>query len=175
LQPQMRFRPLNPRFAGFAIALIAALVLAACSGNGSTSADDGDETSGPLTKEEYIARADQICEETEHRIQALEPPSTTNDLDNYAAAIAEISDEGIGELRALKPPPEDADVIRRLIDNIERSVELLPEYAQAAQSQDASRFRQVEARLQEIADESVLLAREYGFEQCGGDEGAPAQ
>jgi protein-tyrosine-phosphatase len=152
-----------------------ALALGGCNGDEPGSAGNGDETSGPLTKQEFIARADEICEQTEHRIQALEPPSTTNDLDDYADAIGEISDEGIGELRALKPPPGDAEVIRELIANIEKSVELLPEYAQAAQSQDATRFRQVEARLQEIADESVLLAREYGFKQCGGDEGAPAQ
>jgi protein-tyrosine-phosphatase len=155
--------------------VVLALALGGCNGDEPGSAGNGDETSGPLTKEEFIARADEICEETEHRIQALEPPSTTNELDDYADEIEEISDEGIGELRALRPPPEDADVIRRLIANIEKSVELLPEYAEAAQSQDATRFRRVEAQLQEIADESVLLAREYGFEQCGGDEGAPAQ
>jgi hypothetical protein len=62
-----------------------------------------------------------------------------------------------------------------LIGNIEKSVELLPDYARAAQSQDATRFREVEAQLQEIADQSVALARDYGFEQCGGDEGAPTQ
>jgi protein-tyrosine-phosphatase len=155
--------------------VVLVLALGGCNGDEPGSPGNGDETSGPLTKEEFIARADEICEETEHRIQALEPPSTTNELDDYADEIGEISDEGIGELRALKPPPEDADLIRRLIANIEKSVELLPEYAQAAQSQDASRFRQMEAQLQEIADESVLLAREYGFKQCGGDEGAPTQ
>ena len=163
------------RYVGSIVALAALLAFTACNEDGSAPSENGDAPSGPLTKEEFITRADAICEETEHRIQALDPPSTTNDLDNYAQAIGEISDEGIGELRALKPPPEDAEVIRRLIGNIERSVELLPDYAQAAQSQDASRFRQVEAQLQEIADESVLLAREYGFQHCGGDEGAPAQ
>jgi protein-tyrosine-phosphatase len=171
----MRDRRLAHHLAGLAIALVAAFALSACSEDGSATPEDEGGQSGPLTKEEYITRADEICEETEHRIQALEPPSTTNDLDDYADAIGEISDEGIGELRALRPPPEDAETIRRLIGNIERSVELLPEYARAAQSQDAARFRQVEAQLQEIADESVLLAREYGFQQCGGDEGAPAQ
>jgi protein-tyrosine-phosphatase len=155
--------------------VVLALALAGCDGDEPRPSGNGDETSGPLTKEEFIARADEICQETENRIQALEPPTTTNDLDDYAAAIGEISDDGIGELRALKPPPEDAQVIRQLIANIEKSVELLPEYAQAAQSQDATRFRQVEAQLQEIADQSVLLARDYGFEHCGGDEGAPAQ
>jgi hypothetical protein len=155
--------------------VVLALALAGCDGDEPGPSGNGDETSGPLTKEEFIARADEICQETENRIQALEPPTTTNDLDDYAAAIGEISDDGIGELRALKPPPEDAQVIRQLIANIEKSVELLPEYAQAAQSQDATRFRQVEAQLQEIADQSVLLARDYGFEHCGGDEGAPAQ
>lgn len=157
------------------VVLTAALGLAACNGEDSAPADNGDSSSGPLGKNEFIARADEICEETEHRIQALDPPSTTNDLDDYAQAIGEISDEGIGELRSLKPPPDDAEIIRRLIDNIEKSVELLPDYARAAQSQDATRFRQIEAQLQEIADQSVSLAREYGFEQCGGDEGAPTQ
>jgi protein-tyrosine-phosphatase len=155
--------------------VVLALALGGCNGDDPSPTDNGDETSGPLTKEEFIARADEICQQTEHRIQALEPPSTTNDLDDYADAIGEISDDGIGELRALKPPPGDAERIRQLIANIEKSVELLPEYAQAAQSQDATRFRLVEAQLQEIAAQSVLLARDYGFEHCGGDEGAPAQ
>jgi hypothetical protein len=164
----MRFRLIG------AIAVLA-LAVAGCNGEEPASSGNGDETSEPLTKKEFIARADEICQDMEHRIQTLVPASNPNELDDYAQSIEEISETGIRELRSLKPPPEDARIARRLFANIERSVELLPEYARAVQSQDSALFRRVETEFQEITDESVLLAREYGFKQCGGDEGAPAQ
>ncbi|MGH2788935.1 MAG: hypothetical protein ACRDJV_13690 [Actinomycetota bacterium] len=157
-----------------AVIMAAGLGLIACDDD-NQAADDESNGVGPFTKEEFVQRADEVCEETEHRIQALEPPANTNDLDDYANAIGEISDEGITELRSLKPPPGDGPLIKDLIGNIESSVDLLPDYARAVQSQDGRLLRQVEAKLQQIADQSVRLAREYGFEQCGGDEGAPAE
>jgi hypothetical protein len=130
---------------------------------------------GPLTKAEFIERADAICEDTERRIQALEPPATTNDLDEYAASIGEIGDEGIRELRALQPPPGDLVRIRNFIGDIESSVELLPAYARAAQQRDGEQLGRIETRLQDIADQSRAFAQDYGFRRCGGDEGAPAE
>jgi protein-tyrosine-phosphatase len=157
-----------------AVIMAAGLGLVACDDD-NQAADDESNGGGPLTKEEFVQRADAICEEIEHRIQALEPPANTNDLDDYANAIAEVSDEGITELRSLKPPPGDATPIKDLIGNIERSIALFSDLARATQSQDGRLLRQTEAELQEIADESLLLAREYGFKQCGGDEGAPVE
>ena len=156
-----------------AIALLATVVLVGCSENDPASDSNGESDGSALSKAKYIAQADAICEEAETAINSLEPPATSNDLNDYAEEVLDISDEAVSDLRALRPPPADAEVLSRIVDNIERSIELLPDYVRATQDQDAVRMRDLEAELQGIQDETTQLAHEYGFEECGGDEGAP--
>jgi ABC-type Fe3+-hydroxamate transport system substrate-binding protein len=156
-----------------AMALLTTVALAACTEEEPNSESNRNSEGSALSKAEYIAQADAVCKEAETDINALDPPATSNDLDNYAAEVTDISDEAISDLRALRPPPADAEMLGQIVDNIERSIELLPDYVRATQAQDGPQMRDLEAQLQGIQDETTQLAHDYGFEECGGDEGAP--
>ena len=153
-----------------ALALFAE-ALAACNGESPSESRDG---SGPLSKREFIERADEICRETESAIAALDPPQSPEEVDEYIDELEQSSREGIADLRSLEPPPRDVERVRQFIGFIERSVDLLPEYSHANERGDAARVQEIESELQAIQGDAVGIARDYGFKSCGGDEVAPS-
>lgn len=146
-----------------AAAMIAALFSGACGGD-------------RLTKEEFIAAADQICAEAEEKIKELERPTNPANIDAFVDEAIELTEGTLEELRDLKPPELDEDRLNQMFDAIEDAIDQLPSLAEAAQSEDTSAIQEASQEVQEATQTSQEIASEYGFEKCGAvsPTGAPA-
>ena len=144
----------------------------------------GDDDDGSLTTPEFIAAADQICrgarsesESLQGRLNALAQGrgNTPSELDEAARLLRRLADVNqsiirqIGDLRA---PSEDREVISRLLTTGERSVELSRNlagaYANASENPAQSGIPDAAAALGKTTAKSRRIARDYGFEVCGG-------
>ena len=135
------------------VAALALVALGACSGG--------------LSKEEFIEQADRLCRAADEKSEQLEPPKTPEALDEFATGAEEITDDLVRDLRELEPPPDDVDLIDRMIEQIESAIDLLPDIQDATQQKDIPEIERLVAELREQANEANRIAREYGLEDCG--------
>ena len=78
--------------------LVTALVAtsAACDGGG------GDR----LSQEDFQKQANAICEKYNAKLEALESPSSPEEVGGFVDQVVPLLRQGISELRALRPPAE---------------------------------------------------------------------
>lgn len=141
------------------LVIVLGLALAACGD------DDGDGGGEPLTKEEFITAADQICAEGDAATEA----QTEEILGNVQGAPSEeqltelISDvlvpsleQQADEIDALTPPEEDAETVDEIVSKLRDGIE-------EAKDDPVGLF---EGDGGSIA-EAGILAQEYGLTDCG--------
>lgn len=142
------------------VGLVVATLLAGCN-------DDG------LSKEEFIARADEVCADVNARTQELEQPRDPREFTRFARRAKAITEEAVADLRALEPPEDDAATIDRMIDNIEEAVNVLPEIGDAVAAEDFQRVQELGTQVQASAQQAQEIAQDYGFEECARGNIAP--
>ncbi len=155
-----------------------ALVVAACGGDVA------------LSKDEYIAQANAICEDTNAQLEAIFLESvadlpdefTPEDfaevlvggfLDQFTAAI----EEQLADLRALAAPEGDENLLASFYDEVEAVLGAINQLADAAAAGDPAAIEQLTAGedpghggLPVVAaafDDVDMLAIEYGLTVCG--------
>lgn len=147
-------------------AVVSTLLVAAGCG------DDDDA----LTKAEWLVSAEAICADMSAQEDEIPEPQSVEEMAEALDQIAEITDEGIDELKALSAPEGDEEVVAGIVDAFEALTaagmafgdavveagsldEMTPE-AEAA-------FRDLETA-QQRAEET---ANEYGLTSCFPDSG----
>lgn len=137
------------------VALICTFASGACGGG------------GPLTKEEMIQKADEICAGVNERTQGLEQPTTAEEFDAFIEQAKQISEDALGDLRDLEPPPDDSELIATMLDRIEEALGYLDDIAQATRDQDQDAMEEIGEKVAAAADEAQSIAEDYGFVECG--------
>ena len=140
--------------------LVLALLVVACG-------DDEDDE--PLTKSEYIAKADAICKKSNaefNRLFETDFPTTEGGLPPFFDKATTIRRRQIDDLRALEEPEADEDVTEKLLGSGDRFV------ADLERGRKDAKFA---ARIfnQEGGKNSAAFDRQakaYGFNECGEDE-----
>lgn len=131
---------------------------------------------GGLAKEEYIARADEICRASDRETEDLEVPRGVTETREFLEEAESITRRTLERLRELEPPEEDEARIEEMLTKVERAVDLLPQLGQALAQQDTQEgqadARQIATEIQEASSEAQEIARAYGFKECGGVSGA---
>ena len=161
------------------LSLVFALAVAGCGG------DDA------LSKDEYIAQANAICEDTYTHLEAVFAESVADlpaeftpeefadvlvggFLDQYTAAI----EDQLADLRALAAPEGDEILLASFYDEVEAVLGAIDQLADAAAAGDPTAIEQLTARedpghsglpVVSAAFEDVdMRAMEYGLTVCGG-------
>lgn len=134
-----------------------ALIAAGCGG------DDEEPSGPPLTKEEFITQADEICAAGDEEINAAaeeqfgdlteEPP--VEDQETFLSDVVAPNYEGqLEDIRALNPPEEDEAEVETLLTALEELITQLRDgptaVLEATEPPEASTF-----------------AQEYGLQNCG--------
>jgi hypothetical protein len=149
----------------FAGLLATGLIAAGCGGDD----DNGDDGNGgeALTKQEFIAQADQICVEGDREIDAQaedffsggpnEQPSP-EEIEGFGADVVVPGiQEQIDGIRGLTPPEEDQEQVTEFLDTAQEALDRV----EADPSLIGPR--------QEEADpfaETTQLARDLGLQRC---------
>jgi ABC-type lipoprotein release transport system permease subunit len=141
------------------LALTAALALGAIGAGCGSSGDDS--STSDLTKAEWIAKADAICQQGNQAIEQaaqqqfgnLKP--TAADLQQFASGTAIPNTQSqIDQIRALGAPSGDEDQVNKILDTVQGEID----QAKASGDLENSTFA-----------EGNALAKQYGLKVCGKD------
>jgi hypothetical protein len=131
----------------------------------------GDDDSEGMTKEEWVAAADAICVDMDAELAPIPEPQTPEEIADAGEQAAQITRNGISELRALNPPEGDDVVVSELLDSFDALVDVGAEFTQAAAA--AGSLEEMSAEVEtlfrelEAANENARqLAEDYGLKQC---------
>ncbi len=117
------------------------------------------------TKSDFIARADAICASALRQTRSVAPSTA---LGEYVGAVLPIVQGEATQLRALKPPPEDARdraALTQYFGALAQEVENYRKLAAAAKRGDGQAETNAEAALR--ASPAASLATVYGLRACG--------
>jgi len=129
-------------------ALAGGLLIAGCGGG-------DDET---LTKEEYIQRADQICQEGNDEIEAAAEDVELQDLTKFITeTVVPKTEEQIAKIRELPIPEGDEQTLNSIYDRVEEAIQ---------------KFKDDPGSLADLASGNIAPgveedSRAYGFKVCG--------
>jgi hypothetical protein len=121
---------------------------------------------GRLSREEFIAAADEICADIDRRTEALGQPRTQQEFQEFVEESQEITIQGLRQIRELQPPEADEGRVDRMLDLREEAVRSLPEIQEAVEAQDFQAMQEIGTRIQEAYGEAQRIASEYGFQDC---------
>jgi hypothetical protein len=154
------------------------LVLAAGCGDDDDSTETATAgataTAEPLTKAEYIAQADAICEEFGAKTGPLakELNRALNDSDFARAARAEREAheavrDGYEQINELPPPEGDENATSAIAEARNRFLVLDQRFIDAIEAEDFTRIEAVNAELRSTVQKRNALLTAYGFQVCG--------
>lgn len=148
----------------YRLIMVMGMVAITCLGAGCGRSGDG-ATSSPLTKVQFIERADAICKKAAEEAEVA-ASSWKEEFPGGPAEAEKHPNDGLRQvlvpsmrreaeaLRALEPPTEDKAAVTKLIDNLFRASETL----------DKEGFK---ALAQSGALEFKQEAAAYGLKSCG--------
>lgn len=159
----VKSRWIRPVAAGLGV-LLAAGTLAACGG------DD----SGELSKDEFIAQADEICADfsasADERDADFETAIDEGDFasaaDQFEGIAAEI-EKAIDQIDELEPPAEDRATIDEWLQLGRDQVAVAGDVADAIREEDVEAISAGVAEGERIETEADAIADEYGMSDCG--------
>jgi hypothetical protein len=156
-----------PRRAATVTTLIAVLFLGA--GLSACGDDDGDEEAAQeaLTKEEYLAQGNEICERFTGEIDQVAAETFPNQgdpspkqLSTFAGEIVPIIEQAMGQLQELPPPEGDEEQLDSFFAAVDQAI---ADYQRAADNPDQA--QQIFAA--DPPGEAQKIADEYGLTACG--------
>jgi hypothetical protein len=146
-----------------------AVVLASCALAGAGLAGCG---SPAETKQDYIARANAICESALRGIRNVSPPAgtvTLAGLARYLRQVTPLVESEISQLRALPRPSQDRGLLDRYLAALQVDRAHYLALAAAAGSGDRQVMAEATSALQ--ASPSSGLASQYGLTSCASSSG----
>ena len=139
----------------FALAFVVVLaVVAGCGG------------SSRLSKAEYAKRADAICTKYNAKIQALGRPTAVSGLPAYVDKALPLARKGDDELRALKPPKDEAQTAKEWLDQNDSVVGSMERLRDAAKKGDRAGIQTALNEASSANRTANGLARRLGLRVC---------
>jgi hypothetical protein len=129
----------------------------------------GDGGNGELTAEEFRQQADAICAEFEGKLDALEQPSSPDDLKRFVNEAVPIIEEGTQQLNDLEPPEEFRDEWTRVVEINSENLDTIREVQAALEDDDVEEAQRLLQETSGNEEEADRLAREIGLTKCGQD------
>ena len=137
--------------------------------------DDGGTTTS-LTRAEFTAKGDQACEQAHDQFAELQksPPNSAEGAVTLTQNLIEISENELGQIRALDPPPEVQPALDRYLGAREEGITLLKRGLVAAQDRNARAYARAQAELAAGQVRRLKLAEAVGFTECSVVESGTA-
>lgn len=133
----------------------------------------------PLTKEQFVAAANEVCRSVESQVIAFGEPTKAPEYATYMKQLVAVLKDGQAKLRALAPPPDDRASLDSefLALNDEQNAVLeaaLPAVEQAAATNDVARVQEAMTepfeRFGAIAERQRRFGISYGLRDCVDSE-----
>jgi len=126
------------------------------------------------TKQDVIARGNQICDTAAAAVRAVPPPAgtSTQALARYYEQVLPIVDKEASQLQALPRPAQNRSTLKAYVDAIAASVTAYHKVVAAAQQGDSGTVASESAKLR--ASPAAGLAQLYGMTDCARSPGTSA-
>lgn len=132
-----------------------------------------------MTKAEWIAEADEICDEfdndqyNEELDELREEPLTEESAKQVAEIMREegleVTFAELEALRGLQPPPEDQATIQNMLRSLESGAHAAESFADAFEELDASSYERSSDEVTEAVARARGIAQGYGLKVCGAE------
>lgn len=169
------------------IFILGILALAGCGGSSDdpsdpTSTETAAGTQGEsLSKTEYIAEADQICKKAQEDAASMESqftqlsegisnPKQAKELADLLGELTAHTKREVAQLKALEPPPADAEVVNSFFAAVEDRIATGEDFADAVEDGDQSRVNSLNKQGSSQRTKSTSIAQRYGFKVCGAEK-----
>lgn len=119
-----------------------------------------------LSREEYVAKADAICEKYGKQLDALPEPQTVAEVAGVAERALPIARKGVDELRRLEPPEELESKVDDWLARDAKNVQAIENLRDAAKDGDPAKIRSIVAESAANEKKADALAREIGLAKC---------
>lgn len=142
------------------IPLLAALVVAAIAplacGDGGSSV------------QEFRTDANRVCRDAERELDRIQRriPSTADQAERQAAAIADVAQQALDNLRRIEPPDQLDRTYERYLDAREDAIGFIEDSRAAAAENDADAYERGKRRLAEGQPTRRQLALQLGLSRC---------
>jgi hypothetical protein len=141
----------------WSLPLLAAVALAGCGGSAHEH---------PLSKAQFVSRADAICVTGNKRINALQKPTGMSGIATDMAEALPIGEEAQAKLDALVPPISDQARYTRLLGIIAQTVSKVSEVRGAAEAGEEQLVRRLSNDLAALQQRENGASEELGLKQC---------
>jgi hypothetical protein len=135
------------------------VVTAACGGGGD----------GRLSNEDFQQQANAICKRYDEKIKAIGTPTSPADIPAFVEKGVPLIQQGIAELRALRPPADLQDDYDRMLDETEKAIPAARKLADAAANNDPAAVQKAIQEGDAANAASDRLATKLGLPQCAAD------
>jgi hypothetical protein len=160
----------------------AGFLAAGCGGSSSSSTKTVTvQQSEPLTKAQFIAQADAICQASQEDIQPLatryrkvaKAARRSDQFQEVADVLHQLTGrakEELTQLRELEPPTADQEVINNLLTTVDSQVTITDIYAEAVENEDQSQISTLADQITSVSAKARGMAQGYGLKVCGNEQ-----
>jgi hypothetical protein len=124
---------------------------------------------GGSAKEDFQKQANAICKRYDAKINALGTPSSPADIPQYVEKAIPIIQQGLAELRALKPPQGLEADYKLMLDETEKAVPAARNLADAAAKNDAAAVQKALKEGNAANQKSDRFATKIGLSECAAN------
>lgn len=172
------------------IFVVALTVLAGCgssSGDSSSSSDVATSAGGSLTKTEFVAKADALCEASRAKQEPLREKleevaqkargeeqssegltdGTRQELAQTLGQIVAMAEASQSQVQGLGRPKGDAGQLEAIFAKTESAFETSLAYGDALEHHEDAKAQAIAEKANAETRETAALATRYGFEVCG--------
>jgi hypothetical protein len=150
---------MGSRLSAAALAILS-LLIGACGDDGGGEA---------LSRDEYVAAADELCSDFAEQGEALTEPETVDDVADLLTESIRLGESMSSKFAALQPPAEAEQVHASLRAALDGGVEKLRDAVAAIEAGDVDGMTSAVEEAVEIGQSSDEAAKAFGFEVCGSE------
>jgi hypothetical protein len=135
-----------------------------------------DEEAESLSKSEFIAKADEVCQQAHDQFAELQKqaPNSAEGAATLTQNLVDISQNELNQLRALNAPPEVQEGLDRYLRAREQGIAVLERGVQAAKDRNAPAYTKAQAEIAAGQVRRLKLAQAVGFSECSVVRGGTA-
>ena len=175
------------RIGCLALSVVIATLLSGCGSGGSSTSSGGPTTSsgassastgnGRLSKADFIAQGDAICEANVVKEKAVPQPSGSDvkAAASYLPQLLSIVADEDAKLRALKAPAADQATIDAALAELDSALADFRKAETAANAGNAATFQSESRAAQVPANDATTKLHAYGFQHCPSPSGSAQQ
>jgi hypothetical protein len=113
---------------------------------------------------DFTAKADAICKEFSAKVKAVPRPSDSSQVASYLGQVLPIVQQGVSELRRVKPPPDKAAAYRDYLAGYDQTISLVDQGANA--NGDVSTQAAVLKQVAGLNNDLNAKASSLGLSEC---------